>query len=229
MKRDFVTGARISLPICMGVIPIGISYGLIAVQGGFTSLQAILMSALVIAGSAQIMAVGMVGQGASVGTIVLATFLLNLRLIVMSSSIMNTLKKVPFVHKLAAAFTITDESFALFSFSQEKNLSFLLGANLTLYVAWVGGSAAGCMINAFLPDIIADSFGIAFYAAFLAMLIPSVNKNVRLLLLVCITALMNTLLQLFLPSSYAIIISMILGAAIGTFFVDLKEEKTDGQ
>lgn len=229
MKKDFLAGVRVSLPICMGVIPIGISFGLIAIQGGFTTLQAVLMSMLVIAGSAQIMAVGMVGAGAGIGAIVIATLFLNLRLIVMSSSVMNALKHVPLGKKLFAAFTLTDETFAMFSFSEEKNIPFLLGANFAEYIAWVGSTAIGCIITSVLPELIADSFNIAFYAAFLGMLIPRVNKNVRLLLLVIITALMNTLLQLFMSSTYAIIISMIGGAAIGTLFIDLKEEKSDGQ
>ncbi|GEM_PF-6380015 len=81
---------------------------------------------------------------------------------------------------------------------------------------------------AFLSGIIVNSFGIAFYAAFLAMLIPSVSKNGRLLLLVCLTAIINTLLQLFLPASWAIIISMVLGAVIGTGLIEDLKEDTKG-
>ena len=64
---------------------------------------------------------------------------------------------------------------------------------------------------------------IAFYAAFIAMLIPSVKGNNRLIILVCITAVINTLLQLVLPSSWAVIISMILGVVIGMKFIEDKD------
>ncbi len=217
-------GVRVSAPVCLGVIPVGISFGLLAVQAGFTGIQAVLMSVFVMAGSSQLMAVGMIGQGAAIGTIVIATFFINLRHTVMSSSVMSRLRETPLSHKLLGAFALCDESFAIFSLSGKQSVSFLLGTNTALYATWVISSAIGCVINQFLPEIIVNSFGIAFYAAFLAMLIPSVSKNGRLLLLVCLTAVINTLLQLFLPASWAVIISMVLGAVIGTGLIEMDME-----
>lgn len=224
MKKQFMDGVRVSAPVCLGVIPVGISFGLLAVQAGFTGIQAVLMSVFVMAGSSQLMAVGMIGQGAAIGTIVIATFFINLRHTVMSSSVMSRLRETPLSHKLLGAFALCDESFAIFSLSGKQSVSFLLGTNTALYATWVISSAIGCVINQFLPEIIVNSFGIAFYAAFLAMLIPSVSKNGRLLLLVCLTAVINTLLQLFLPASWAVIISMVLGAVIGTGLIEMDME-----
>lgn len=217
-------GVRVSVPVCLGVIPVGISFGLLAVQAGFTGIQAVLMSLFVMAGSSQLMAVGMIDQGAAIGTIVIATFFINLRHIVMSSSVMNRLRETPLLHKLVGAFALCDESFVIFSLSDEQHFSLLLGSNTVLYATWVVSTAIGCVINQYLPDIIVNSFGIAFYAAFLAMLIPRVSKNSRLIILVALTAVINTLLRLFLPASWAVIISMVSGAAIGT---GLFEEDVD--
>jgi predicted branched-subunit amino acid permease len=87
-----------------------------------------------------------------------------------------------------------------------------------------------------LPKIVIDSFGIAIYAAFLGLLLPSVRESAQLVILVVITALINWFLQCFIPKSWSVILAMILGASIGVFLVDdetistepstdLKEEK----
>lgn len=52
------------------------------------------MSMFVFAGASQIMAVGMIAQGASMVTIVMATLILNLRHIIMSTCVMNKMKNV---------------------------------------------------------------------------------------------------------------------------------------
>lgn len=221
-------GLRVSLPVCLGVIPVGISFGLLAVQAGFNGLQAVAMSVFVMAGSSQIMAVGMLGQGAAVASIIAATFFLNLRHIVMSTSIMGRLRGVPVLQKLVGAFAICDESFAIFSLSEQQSFPFLLGANTALYGTWVISSAIGCLADCVLPELAAKSFGIAFYAAFLAMLLPSVKKNTPLLLLAALSAGLHTLLRCWLPGSWAAIFAMIAGAAIGTILVPESNDQRGG-
>lgn len=73
------------------------------------------MSIMVFAGASQIMAVGMFVQGAALPVIVFATFLLNLRHLIMSSYVMNKLKGTKMSMKRILAFALCDESFALFS------------------------------------------------------------------------------------------------------------------
>ena len=225
MNKSFMTGVRLTVPICLGIVLVGISFGLLAMQTGFTALQTVLMSAMVMAGSSQLMAVGMIGQGASVISIIIATFFVNLRHIVMSSSAMSRLQSTPMGLRMLGAFALCDESFAVFSLADEHSFELLMGSNTAMYVTWILSSALGCVLNQVVPEVVTNSFGIAIYAAFLAMLLPAVKKNLRLLMLVIITALMNYLFQMFIPSSWAIIISMILGAAMGVFFVELDDEE----
>ncbi len=225
MNASFMKGVRLTIPICLGIVLVGISFGLLAMQTGFSAFQTVLMSAMVMAGSSQLMALGMIGQGAPIISIVIATFFVNLRHIVMSSSAMSRLQDTPVGYRMLGAFALCDESFAVFSLAEEHSFALLMGSNTAMYVTWILSSALGCVLNQVVPDVVANSFGIAIYAAFLAMLLPAVKKNMRLFGLVCITALMNFLFQLIIPSSWAIILSMILGALLGVFFVELEEEK----
>lgn len=227
MKREqFLEGAKSAVPVCLGIIPVGISYGLLSVQTGLSRLQAVLMSVFVMAGSSQLMAVGMIGS-AAVGSIVAAVFFVNLRHIVMSGSVMNGLERAPLRERLLCAFGLCDESFALFSLSGSRSAARLLGINTALYGSWVGSSFAGCVLGQFLPGIISKSFGVAFYAAFLAMLTPNAARSRGIPYLVLLAAFINTVLQIALPVSWAVIFSMIAAAGIGTFFAGDEENEQE--
>ena len=84
----FFDGAKSAIPICLGLIPIGISYGLLALRAGLTQFETVLMSILVMAGSSQLMVVGMIGK-ATVLAMITAVFFVNLRHLVMSSAVMS--------------------------------------------------------------------------------------------------------------------------------------------
>ena len=222
-REQFYEGVKSAVPVCLGIIPVGISYGLLAMQAGLSRLQTVLMSVLVMAGSSQLMAVGMLGS-ATILSILTAVFFVNLRHIVMSSAVMSRLKHTSLRKKLLCAFALCDESFALFSLSGSQSAAQLLGANAALYGTWVVSSAAGCVLGQFLPEVVAKSFGVAFYAAFLAMLLPNAARSRRIALLVLLAAGMNTVLQRFLPASWAVILSMVVSAAIGTCFAEAESD-----
>ena len=161
----------------------------------------------------------MIGK-ATVLAMVTAVFFVNLRHLVMSSAVMSRMEPTTLWMKLLSAFSFCDESFALFSLSGNRSAAYLLGANTALYGTWVLASVLGVVIGQFLPEVVAKSFGVAFYASFIAMLMPNVQKSRRVALLVLLAAGMTSVLQLFLPVSWAVILSMVISAAIGTFFVE---------
>lgn len=230
MNKHFLLGMKASIPPCLGVIPVGISIGLLGVQAGLSEIETIFMSVMVMAGSSQLMAISMITQGAALSTIIIGTFFINLRHIVMSSSVMQRVKKTTLPQRLIGAFALCDESFAIYSLSSDDSYPFLLGTNTALYISFVGSTIIGSIITSFLPQVVIDSFGVAFYAAFLGLLLPSIKHNTKLIVLVVITAVLNSLLQCFLPASWSVILAMVLGALIGVFFIDdevIKNEKEE--
>lgn len=222
-----LSGIKYGAPITIGVFPVGIAFAILARECGCSTLEIILLSGLVFAGASQIMAVGMLAQGAAIPVIIIATFLLNLRHLIMSSYVMSKLKDTKIGMKMLLAFSITDESFVLFSATEEEDKSalFLLGLNSVIYVSWVVATILGCLASDALPPLVSDSLGIAFYAAFIGILIPNIKKNLRIGVLVITTVIINTLLSKVLPSSIAIILSTLLGAGIGMQFI--KEESKE--
>ncbi|GEM_PF-773500 len=228
MNASFYEGARKALPPCLGLVPVGISVGMLGVQAGFTPLEIILMSAMCHAASSQLLVISMMTGGASLGTMILGTFFLNLRHIVMSSYVGRVMEPVNLPRRLLSSFALCDETFAVFSLSRNHTYPFLLGANTLIYIVFSTSTAIGTILTDFLPPLVEKSLGIACFAAFLGMLLPSVRNNARLIALVALTAALNSALQFFLPVSWSIILSMLLGAAIGTCFVKEPVADTTG-
>lgn len=224
-KTLYLAGLRAGFPVIFGFIPVGIAYALMARQAGFTAMETIYMSISVFAGASQMMATGMYAQSAGIAAIIFATFLLNLRHLIMSTCVMNKMKQAPVLLKLLASFGVTDESFALFTTAKEEHshIAYFFGMITVTYSSWIVGSAIGALASDFLPAILTASFGIALYAMFIGLLVPSIPGNLRLGGLVLLTAVCNTLLTNVMPASWALIVSTLLCTFAGMFFVELDE------
>jgi len=226
-KQQYCLGLRTGLPVILGFVPVGIAYAIMAGQAGLTVAETIQMSVFVFAGASQMMAVGMLAQGAGVVAILLATFILNLRHLIMSTCAVNRMKRTTTGFRLLAMFGVTDESFAIYTTMEEENCSvwFFLGLITVTYSSWVAGTTIGAFASGILPQLVTDSLGIALYAMFIALLIPNVKHNFRLGLLVVMTALVNMGLQQVMASSWALIVATLVCAALGAFLVDEKAEE----
>ena len=84
---EFWTGARDILPLIIGAIPFGIIFGALATSNGLSVGAALAMSALVFAGSAQFIAMGMIAAGTGWLLIVFTTFIVNLRHLLYAASL----------------------------------------------------------------------------------------------------------------------------------------------
>ena len=225
--QQYKRGLRAGIPVIFGFVPVGIAYAIMAQQAGLTTVEIIFMSCTVFAGASQMMAVGMYLQGAGIATIILATFILNLRHMIMSTCVVNRMRNEKLGRRLLAAFGVTDESFAIFMAEKEENGTayYFFGLISVTYSSWIVGSAVGAVASALLPAILSASFGIALYAMFIGILLPNAKQNFRLGLLIVFTGLANWLISQVIASSWALILSTLLGAAVGVFFVDLKDKE----
>lgn len=223
-NSDFRAGLKAGIPIVLGYIPAAIAYALSAKEAGLSLGETSLMSMMVYAGASQMIACQMIAQSAGLIGIVLSVFLLNLRHLIMSACLSLKVQASSLARRLLLAFGVTDEVFGLLS-SQNGQLSsgYFFGAALASYLSWVLGSIAGYLAASLLPPILSASFSIALYAMFIALLMPAVKGNFRLLILVLFTCVLNALFGAFLPSGWALILSAVLAAAIGSRFISLDE------
>jgi 4-azaleucine resistance transporter AzlC len=221
-RMEFIAGLKVALPVILGFVPVGIAYAVMAGQAGMNVRQTILMSVFVFAGASQMMAAGMLGAGANPAAIVLTTFILNLRHVIMSACVFNRMKPAGLKARLLASFGITDESFAMFTTAEagHESIWYFFGMLTVTYSSWIAGSAVGALVTGILPEIINDGLGIALYAMFIALLIPNIKQNLKLALTVGLTALINLFARLVIPASWALIVATLVGAAAGVWLTD---------
>ena len=230
-KGQFLAGSRSAIPVVIAYIPMGIAYAITARQT-LTVLETILMSVGVFTGAGQMLAAQMLTQNASLIAIVIATFIINLRYVIMSTCVVNGLKGSPLYLKMLGCFGVTDEAFAIFTTraSSDRSMTYWMGLMLTTYASWITGAVIGAITSDVLPQILSDSFGIAMYAMFISILIPGIRGNWKLGVTVLITAGLNWGLSYVIASSWSIVISTLIGAFVGVFITDdeFDEDTSDG-
>ncbi len=213
--KDGVIGAW---PICLGYLAIGLAFGVIAQKAGFYPVEIGLMSLLVYAGSAQFIAVSMLSAGAGIVPIVITTFTINLRHMLMSSSLSTFMRNLGMGRLSLFAYGVTDESFALNTARfRDGNWDWrrALVLNHTSNLAWIASTVAGGFGGQFIP---AGALGIdyALSAMFICLLVFQLRG--RLYVIVAIIAgILAVALSLFLPGNTYIVAASVIAATLGVF------------
>ncbi len=224
-------GAAAGFPIVLGYIPVALTYGVIAGQSGLTIAELTLMSVLVFAGAAQFLAVSMVAAGTGAIEIIIATFVLNFRHFVMSLSFMNRLRRIALKAKIPLSLGLTDETFTMSSLhkreaKEEYGSWFYASLMLTAYLSWVGGSFLGGLLGDIIPSRLSESMGVALYAMFIGLLIPSVKKHSRIAYIAVIAMAVNYVFQLWgISQGWAIVIGTLAGGLCGIWILEDEEEE----
>lgn len=221
------SGFKDSIPIMVGYIPIAIAFGLLAKTAHIPMLDTVLMSLLVYAGASQFMAVTLIASGVGIGEIIISTFLVNFRHLLMSASLAARLENINKRLRPVIAFGVTDEVFSVASFKKERlSAAYLLVLQFAAYISWAGGSLVGFVIGQALPQDVSISMGVALYAMFAALLIPEVRVKYSVGILTAASAVINSSLYYFagISKGWSIVASIVIASAFGaSVFKDADE------
>lgn len=178
---------RQSMPIVLGYIPVGFAYGVLAQKAGLDVWNTLFMSVFVFAGSAQLIAVGLIGAGAAPLAIVLTTFIVNLRHLLMSAALAPNLKDWKPWQLAAMTAELTDETFALHAarfangnFSKRETLAI----NVIAQASWILGTWLGLAASGLIADVRPLGLDYALPAMFLALLLSQIRSRVHILVAV---------------------------------------------
>lgn len=216
-RKLFVEGLVAAIPIVIGYLPIGITFGVLSIQADISLYHAVLMSGLVFAGASQFVGLNMLIAEAASFTIIFTTCVINLRYLVMSMSLMHSVKVLPNGLKALLAFGVTDETFVVASLKNKQSGWFLGGLIFTAYASWVCGTLIGGLLADFIPSSVSSGMAIALYAMFIGLLVPSVRKSWKVGVIAIASALLSYIFSLFLDMGWTIIGATILGSALGIF------------
>jgi 4-azaleucine resistance transporter AzlC len=209
-------GIRAAWPICLGYLPLGFAFGILAQKAGLDLLDIALMSILVYAGSSQFIAVAMLSGGVAPVSIILTTFVVNLRHLLMSSSLAVHLHGEKRGFLSVFAYGVTDESFAVnwvkFRAGGWHRYQALAVNQMSNFV-WIGSTILGGYSGQF---VLAGSYGIdyALSAMFLCLLTFQLRGR-----LYCLTAIISGAAAigaaLVVPGNGFVIMASLFGAMAG--------------
>lgn len=218
-RHEFVAGMRAILPLLIGSVPFAIIFGAVAVASGISPLTAAAMSAIVFAGSAQFVGIGMVTAGASTWVIVLTTLIVNLRHVLYAATLAPHLKHLSQRWLFPLGFLLTDESFvvAIQRYNRDDGSPlkhwYHFGTAASLYVNWQFFTWVGLWAGRAIPNPAAWGLDFAFPATFIGMLIPLIVSRSIIACVVC--AGLATVLLNGLPNRLGLIVAALCGVAAG--------------
>ena len=172
-------GARVAAPLFPAAALLAASFGVLARTAHMDAAAAIVMSATTFAGSAQVAAVSVLAAGGGAVAAIVAALLLNLRYAPIGITVARAFRG-GLVRRLGESQLVVDESWALSGGGTPRfDRRVLLGVGLTLYVAWVGGTAVGALLGQAIGDT--SKFGLdgAFAAVFVALLAAQLTDRRR--------------------------------------------------
>lgn len=150
---------------------LALSFGVVAREAGFSAVGAIVMSAVVFAGSAQFAAVAILGAGGGLGAAIGAAALMNSRFLPMGMALGPSLPGGPLRRALQGQ-PIVDSSWAMALRENGRfDRHYLFGHSAVQYVGWMLGTAVGAVGGSVLGDARALGLDAIFPAFFVAVLV----------------------------------------------------------
>lgn len=208
------------LPLSLAVLPWGILFGSIAVQRGFSWLEAQMFSAIIFGGAVQIVTVELIADNASLITVLFTAFVISSRHFLYGLSLREKLSPQPLRWRLGLGFLLTDELFALSghrrAYQGKLRLVYGLAAGGSFYLAWNLWTFIGIVAGASLPDLTELGLDFAIAATFIALVVPEIKTLPTLAAVITagIFSLVFSLWHLELGLVFAALLAMAAGFTV---------------
>ncbi|APX18133.1 hypothetical protein BWR17_19860 (plasmid) [Phaeobacter inhibens] len=182
----FRRGLNDSIALSSSAIPFGLLFGTLAQSTGFSNFEAILVSALVFAGSAQFAFLEAVSTSSSLLAICVTIVALNARYGLYSASLASELSRFSKAQRAAALHLVVDPMWAFAEkerrVSDRLTASYYLGAGGPYFAAWVGSTAIGYQAGSLFSEqaLTNSKYFLPFFFAAMMFKFKSANKFVLL-------------------------------------------------
>ena len=97
------------------------------------------------------------------------------------------------------------------------------------YLGWTFGTLAGAVCGNILPSNVSDALGLAIYGMFIAIIVPAMKKDSKILKITLLAVVMSFALY-YLPgvqkisSGFAVIICAVAASAVGAACFPMEED-----
>ncbi len=177
-------GVKAGLPTLFGIGAWGLVVGIAMVKTGLTVPQAIGMTLLVFAGSAQLASLPLIAAHAPVWVIFATALVVNLRFVIFSALLAPHFAHLPWKQRFGLGYISGDMTVAMFlqRYPSEQpvagKLSYLKGLMYPNWFAWQAGSIAGVFLGSTVPP--EWGLGFAGTLAIICITVPLVANSAAL-------------------------------------------------
>lgn len=233
MKREsFRRGFKDGIPIGLGYFTVSFTFGMMAVAGGLTIWQAVLISLTNLTSAGQFAGLNLILSGGAYLELAFTQLIINLRYSLMSFSLSQKIQReAPRFHRYFIAYGVTDEIFGVTA-SQKGMVSpyYSYGAMSIAVPGWTFGTLAGAISGSILPAFMISALSVALYGMFLAIIIPPSKKDKAVLKVVLAAMAISTLFEVLpvlknISSGFVIIMTTLITAGAAAYFCPVKEEE----
>jgi 4-azaleucine resistance transporter AzlC len=171
-------GLRDTLPFMFGSIPFGLLFGTLATGEGLSPLATMAMSLFVFSGSAQFIAVVLLGAGSGIWVVWFATFVLNLRHLLYAATLVDHVRHLRQAWRFPLAAFLTDETFAVMErrYRTEGGGSnahwYYLASCFGMYVNWQTWTFLGITVGQNYPQVQDWGLEFAMVVTFIGIVVP---------------------------------------------------------
>ena len=219
--RSLLRGMGLALPIAVGVATYGLVFGILSRQVGLTFAQALFMSGSVFAGASQFIALEIWTWPLPVLPLVVTTFIVNLRHILMGAALRDKLCGLSRLQTLTSLFFLVDENWAFFlaRWQQgDRDKSLLAGTGICIFLAWTLSTAVGCLIS---TGIDPTAWGIDFsFTAIFIFLATGLYRGKKERLPWAVAGITAATMAHFLPWKWYILGGALAGSFTGVLIHD---------
>jgi len=224
-RRDFLAGVRAMGPALLGVAPFGLICGVSAVEVGLSPAQAMGLSLFVFAGTSQLAAIELVGQGAGAAVVILTVAVINVRMTMYSASLAPHLREYSARWRSVLSYLLTDHVYAFtMAIVEDTDRSvsvrwYALGLGVAIWTVWQLTTLLGIALGTTVPD----RFGLDLVVplTFIAILVPRLKDRTH------VAAAASAGLVAVAGAGVPLNLGLVAGGLLGVFVGVAVEEVTE--
>jgi 4-azaleucine resistance transporter AzlC len=226
LLRALIKGAADILPLSLAVLPWGVLFGSLAIQRGFSWLEAQLFSAMVFGGAVQIVAIELMAVNTPLLVVLFSAVVISSRHFLYGLALRERLISHPARWRMGLGFLLTDELFSVLSnkraYLTKFRLYYALGAGGSFYLAWNMWTAIGIIAGTSLPDLTQLGLDFAIAAIFIALVVPEI-KSIPILICVIMSAVSAVVFSIY-QNDLALISAALVGMASGFLYKRMEDK-----
>ncbi|MEO9275357.1 AzlC family ABC transporter permease [Marinomonas sp. 5E14-1] len=219
-RQHMQRGVVVSMPMILGGVPFGLLFGSLASSYGLSPWFAVAMSAIVFAGSAQFVALGLIAIHAPIWVIVSTTFIVNLRHLLYAADMVKYVKHLPMSLRFIMGFGLVDETYAavrpmyqIGSVDEKTGHKVYLGSFVAFYLMWNTTTILGVLSGELIPGMSEWGLEFAMVATFIGIITPYLKHSPFWFCM--LTAGVSSIVLFELPNNLGLLVSAVIGVVAG--------------